>query len=96
MALKAAINGFGRIGRLIFRIGMKETDFDFAAVNDVCDPKNLAYLLKHDSVHGVLAEDVKVENDELVGIVTTTDMLRLLAQLISERGLGTKDSGRQA
>lgn len=76
MALKAAINGFGRIGRLIFRIGMKESDFDFVAVNDITDAKNLAYLLKHDSVHGVLDADVKIDNNELV---VNKDRFKVLA-----------------
>jgi glyceraldehyde-3-phosphate dehydrogenase type I len=66
MALKTAINGFGRIGRLIFRIGMKESNFDFLAVNDITNAENLAYLLKYDSVHGVLDADVKIEKDELI------------------------------
>lgn len=66
MALKIGINGFGRIGRLVFRIGIKNPEFDFAAVNDITDAKTLAYLLKYDSTHGVFDADIKVENDELI------------------------------
>ncbi len=66
MALKIAINGFGRIGRLVFRIGIKNPDFDFVAVNDITDPENLAYLLKYDSTHGVFEEDINVEKNELI------------------------------
>ena len=54
-----AINGFGRIGRLIFRIGFKEKNLNFVAINDLTDAKTLAYLLKYDSVHGIF--DAKVE-----------------------------------
>lgn len=66
MALKIGINGFGRIGRLVFRIGRKNPDFDFVAVNDITDAERLGYLLKYDSTHGIFDEDIKVENDELV------------------------------
>ncbi len=66
MSLRIGINGFGRIGRLVFRIGKKNPDFDFVAVNDITDAERLAYLLKYDSTHGVLDEDVKVETDSIV------------------------------
>ena len=66
MAIKVGINGFGRIGRLVFRLGMKNPEFDFVGVNDITGAENLAYLLKYDSTHGVLEKDVKVENDELI------------------------------
>src|SRR5262245_44305855 len=53
MAVKVAINGFGRIGRLVFRaMAARPGDFDVVAVNDLTDPKALAILLKYDSVHG--------------------------------------------
>ncbi|MAE42679.1 type I glyceraldehyde-3-phosphate dehydrogenase [Candidatus Woesearchaeota archaeon] len=54
-----AINGFGRIGRLVLRIGMKEKKLNFVAINDLTDAKTLAHLLKYDSVHGTF--DAKVE-----------------------------------
>lgn len=58
MAVKVAINGFGRIGRLVFRAAMENKDawskLDFVAVNDLGDVKTLVHLLKHDSVHGPL------------------------------------------
>ena len=57
--VNVAINGFGRIGRLVLRIGMKEKGLNFAAINDLTDPKTLAHLLKYDSVHGIF--DAKVE-----------------------------------
>jgi glyceraldehyde 3-phosphate dehydrogenase len=89
MAVKAAINGFGRIGRLIFRIGMKEPNFDFVAVNDITDADNLAYLLKFDSVHGVLDADIKIENDELI---VNKDRFKVLA-ITDPRQLPWKELG---
>jgi glyceraldehyde 3-phosphate dehydrogenase len=59
MPVKVAINGFGRIGRLVFRAGLNKKDIEFVAVNDLTDPKTLAHLLKYDSVHGTLQADVK-------------------------------------
>src|SRR5688500_9977973 len=52
MALKVGINGFGRIGRLVFRAGVKNPNIQFGGINDLVPPDNLAYLLKHDSTHG--------------------------------------------
>ena len=46
MALKTAINGFGRIGRMVFRAGLSNPDIEFAAINDLTDPSTLAHLLK--------------------------------------------------
>ena len=59
MAVKVAINGFGRIGRLVFRAGYQSKDVEFVAVNDLTDPKTMAHLLKYDSVHGTLNADVQ-------------------------------------
>jgi glyceraldehyde 3-phosphate dehydrogenase len=58
MAVKVAINGFGRIGRLVFRAGYQSKDVEFVAVNDLTDSKTLAHLLKYDSIHGTLQADV--------------------------------------
>ncbi|MFO8006684.1 MAG: type I glyceraldehyde-3-phosphate dehydrogenase [Candidatus Brocadiia bacterium] len=52
MAIKVGINGFGRIGRLVFRVMMERDNFEVVAVNDLADADNLAYLLNYDSVHG--------------------------------------------
>ena len=52
--VKVAINGFGRIGRLSFRKIFGNEKFEVVAINDLTDPKMLAYLLKHDSVQGAL------------------------------------------
>src|SRR5687768_7585336 len=62
MALKIAINGFGRIGRLVFRAGLKNPNVEFVGINDLVPADNLAYLLQYDSTHGRL--DAKVEARE--------------------------------
>jgi glyceraldehyde 3-phosphate dehydrogenase len=64
--LKIGINGFGRIGRVAFRAAMERSDVEVVAVNDLLDLPHLAYLLKHDSVHGRLRRDVAVEGSSLV------------------------------
>ena len=66
MALKIGINGFGRIGRLVYRIALIQGDIEIVGVNDITNADTLAYLLKYDSVHGVLSEDVKVKGDYIV------------------------------
>src|ERR1700716_67022 len=58
MAVKVGINGFGRIGRNIFRTALGDKDIDFVAVNDLTDTKTLAHLLKYDSVLGNLAHEI--------------------------------------
>ncbi len=58
MAIRCAINGFGRIGRLVLRAGLDDPDFEFVAVNDITDAVTLAHLVKYDSVHGVWSRDV--------------------------------------
>jgi len=61
LAVKVGINGFGRIGRNVFRVAMDNPDVDIVAVNDLTDAKTLAHLLKYDSVHGVLNDDIRAE-----------------------------------
>ena len=65
MSIKVGINGFGRIGRNVFRAALLDKNIDFLAVNDITDANTLAHLLKYDSVHGVLKEDVKVKGDSI-------------------------------
>src|ERR1043165_6258187 len=60
------INGFGRIGRTAFRAAIDRTDVRVVAVNDLLEPDQLAYLLKHDSVHGRFRHDVAVKEGSLV------------------------------
>ena len=59
MAIKVGINGFGRIGRNLFRSAMTHGDIEFVAVNDLTDAHTLAHLLKYDSVHGTLSAEVE-------------------------------------
>ncbi len=59
MALKVGINGFGRIGRNIYRAARSQKDFDIVAVNDITDAKTLAHLLKYDSILGILDAEIK-------------------------------------
>ncbi len=66
MKAKVGINGFGRIGRLFFRIGYKSDKFEIVAINDITDAKTLAYLLKYDSVHRTFDADVKAKDDAIV------------------------------
>ncbi len=68
MALKVAINGFGRIGRLVFRAAMesKRSDLEFVAINDLGSPADNAHLLKYDSVHGIYPGEVSATDDSIV------------------------------
>ena len=66
MAVKVGINGFGRIGRNIFRTALGDEDIDFVAVNDITDTKTLAHLLKYDSVLGNLHHDIKTSDHGIV------------------------------
>jgi glyceraldehyde 3-phosphate dehydrogenase len=59
MAIRCAINGFGRIGRLVLRSGFDSPDFQFVALNDVTDAKTLGHLAKYDSVHGIWQKQVE-------------------------------------
>jgi glyceraldehyde 3-phosphate dehydrogenase len=78
MVMKVGINGFGRIGRLLFRAAMeKNAKLEFVAVNDIADSKTLAHLLKYDSVHGRFPFPVEAEKD---GIVVKGKKILTLAQ----------------
>ena len=66
MAIKIGINGFGRIGRLVFRSAMKQDDVTVVGVNDLLDIDHLAYLLKYDSVHGTYDGTIEVKGNNLV------------------------------
>ena len=64
--MKIAINGFGRIGRQVFKSGCKDPEIEFVAVNDLTDTKTLANLLKHDSVHGRYDGTVEYTDNSLI------------------------------
>ena len=66
MSLKVGINGFGRIGRLVFRAGLENPNIEFVGINDLVPPDNLAYLLKHDSTHGRYKGTVEAKADGIV------------------------------
>lgn len=67
MTIRIGINGFGRIGRMVFRAAIKDfKDIEVVAINDLLEPDYLAYMLKHDSVHGKFNGDVAVEGNQLV------------------------------
>jgi glyceraldehyde 3-phosphate dehydrogenase (phosphorylating) len=65
MPIKIAINGFGRTGRMFLRAALFHPDLELVAVNDLTDAQTLAHLLKHDSIHGALKYDMKVEGDSM-------------------------------
>jgi len=66
MSIRVAINGFGRIGRNVYRASINETEMEVVAINDITDAATLAHLLKHDSVHGTFNSDVKVKGKNIV------------------------------
>lgn len=66
MTVKVGINGFGRIGRNVFRAALKNSNVEIVAINDLTDANMLAHLLKYDTVHGTLQEDVTVDGEYLV------------------------------
>ncbi len=66
MAVRVAINGFGRIGRLVYRIASTRPDLEIVAVNDLVPADNLAYLLRYDTTHGRFGTDVHAEGEEIV------------------------------
>ncbi|MFD0862470.1 type I glyceraldehyde-3-phosphate dehydrogenase [Sungkyunkwania multivorans] len=64
--LKLGINGFGRIGRLVFRATLKRDNVEVVAINDLLDVEHLAYLLEYDSVHGRYDGDIKIKDGNLI------------------------------
>lgn len=77
MAIRIAINGFGRIGRLVFRAGYKDPRFDFVAMNDITDAKTLAHLLKYDTTHGRFPGKIEVVED---GFMVDGKKLKVLCE----------------
>ncbi|WP_299903295.1 type I glyceraldehyde-3-phosphate dehydrogenase [uncultured Aquimarina sp.] len=64
--IRIAINGFGRIGRNLFRLLLKNPNIDVVVINDLADSKTLSHLLKYDSIHGVLQENVSHNNGHII------------------------------
>src|SRR6266545_2183613 len=65
MGVRVGVNGFGRIGRVFFRAALQEPEIEVVAVNDLADAKTLAHLLKYDSVHGILAGEVRHKGEAI-------------------------------
>ena len=68
MAIKVGINGFGRIGRMVFRAAVENfsQDIEIVGINDLLDPDYLAYMLKYDSVHGIFKHDIKIDGNYMI------------------------------
>ena len=64
--IKVAINGFGRIGRMVYRIGLENPNLEFVGVNDLTDTKTLAHLLKYDSTQGRFPGEVSFDDDSII------------------------------
>lgn len=66
--VKLGINGFGRIGRMVFRAAVENfaNDIEVVGINDLLDPEYLAYMLKYDSVHGAFKGEISVEGNTLI------------------------------
>lgn len=82
MPLRVAINGFGRIGRVFFRVSNGFSDMEIVAINDLTDAKNLAHLLKYDSVHGIFGADVKAGDSS---IIVNGKEIKILAETAPEK-----------
>ena len=76
MSIKIAINGFGRIGRNVFKLCYEHNDIEIVAINDLTDAKTLAHLLKYDSVHGRFSKQVDVTDE---GIIIDGTLIRISA-----------------
>ncbi|MFJ5770354.1 type I glyceraldehyde-3-phosphate dehydrogenase [Psychrobacillus sp. NPDC093180] len=77
MTVKLAINGFGRIGRKVFREALEKSEIEVVAINDLTDAAMLAHLLKYDSVHGILNAEVSSEGEYLI---VNGNKIRVLAE----------------
>ncbi|WP_422667220.1 type I glyceraldehyde-3-phosphate dehydrogenase [Buchnera aphidicola] len=66
MTIKVGINGFGRIGRILFRLAQKRTNIEIVAINDLLSPEYIAYMLKYDSTHGCFNKNIEIQNNYLV------------------------------
>ena len=75
--IRVAINGFGRIGRSVFRVLNQRKDIDLVAINDIFDKEALVYLLKYDTVMGKFSGNVKIEDDIMN---TDNDSIQMLSE----------------
>lgn len=91
MPVKVGINGFGRIGRHVLRIGLKNKDLQFVGINDVTDAKTLAHLFKYDSVFGQYKGDVRVKGND---IIVDGKIIRVFSER-DPKNIGWADVGAQ-
>src|SRR5210317_2253119 len=77
LKIKLGINGFGRIGRMVFRASLKRNDVDVVGINDLLDVEHLAYLLKYDSVHGTCDASISVRDGNLI---VNDNVIRITAE----------------
>ncbi|HSW63694.1 MAG TPA: type I glyceraldehyde-3-phosphate dehydrogenase [Dissulfurispiraceae bacterium] len=82
MSIRVAINGFGRIGRVFFRVSNGFSDMEIVAINDLTDAKTLAHLLRYDSVHGIFGVDVKAGDGS---IIVNGKEIKILAETAPEK-----------
>jgi glyceraldehyde-3-phosphate dehydrogenase/erythrose-4-phosphate dehydrogenase len=89
MAIKVGINGFGRIGRMVFRAAVKNfaNDIQIVGINDLLDPEYLAYMLKYDSVHGIFDGTIEVDGSNLI---VNGNKIRLTQEMDPANLNGTK------
>ena len=66
MKIKVAINGFGRIGRNLFRLLLNHPTIEVVAINDIADNRTMAHLIKYDSIHGVLPNTVTFDENSII------------------------------
>ena len=66
MSIKVGINGFGRIGRMVFRASVKYPEIEIVGINDLCEPEYLAYMLKYDTMHGRFQGEVSSTDSAIV------------------------------
>lgn len=83
MSIKVGINGFGRIGRLVLRAALNHPDIEIVAINDLSDTSTMAHLLKYDSVHGILEDNISTKDDtiEVSGNPIKTTSIREPAEI---------------
>jgi glyceraldehyde 3-phosphate dehydrogenase len=77
MAIKIGINGFGRIGRLVFRVAVARDDVEVVGINDLIDLDYMAYMLRYDSTHGRFKGEVEVASD---GLIVNGKKIRVTAE----------------
>jgi len=66
LSINIAINGFGRIGRRVFRLIQNHNDLQVVAINDLADAKTLSHLLKYDSIHGIIDAEVSSKENTII------------------------------